>query len=559
MHLDSLRLVRARLLSSRHTWIVLGLVYLAMIAIVLAPVLFASVGGDDRYWLLLKGPQADGSVFTAFWQPLSHAFAFDNQPRTTALALSERQVLALITMDIATYFSIPPVILWAALKIALVALLVVATRVFLHQIRFRDSHGRIRGLERSSVAFISILLPLTIAVGAKAQNIGSINGWNFYPTLTYGTFTAYLLFAALVLRLSRALDRAYRTWVIPVIALMFVCGIAINLSYEMLALLLPLTLLVLALQPLDTGAPTRWLQWRGRVTVLLALAIPYSALFLWIRWRISQMACQATDTCYYGSVIDLSPRALVNNFRGAIPGQNSSLVSEQADAAGRAFPAASPFSFLVAAVAAAAAWGLWASWRARHNTGLQNDGGQNRDDHNDGDTRGLLILLVVGVSIAIGSAAITGITERAAEDLTTPALAYRSGVTTWSALAVSGLVLVILATRTKRRSITLGACAALTAVLVGSVALYLPRNVQSAQLNRQQPGTQFADTVHREVTLGDTSRAGDLRRCTALSAELERLTPKPGSGNDATFQGAYLAFEYYHHKTYCSQRIGISS
>lgn len=552
MHLDSLRLVRARLLSSRHTWVVLGLLYFAMIAIVLAPVLFASVGGDDRYWLLIKGPNADGSVLTAFWQPLSHAFAFDNQPRTTALALSERSIVAVVAMDIATYFSIPPVIVWACLKIVLVALLVVATRVFLHQIQFRDSRGRIRGLERSSVAFISILLPLTIAIGAKAQNINSINGWNFYPTLTYGAFTAYLFFAALVLRLSRALDRDYRSWAIPVIALMAVSGLAINLSYEMLALLLPITFLVLALQPLDAAASSRWLQWRGRVTVLLALAIPYSTLFLWIRWRISQMACQVTDSCYNGSVIDVSPRALVNNFRGALPGQNGALVSEQADAAGRAFPTASTFSFLVAIVAAAAAWGLWVNWQARHTTSPE-------DAEQDGrDTRGLLIVLAVCVSIALGSAAITGITERAGEDLTTPAIAYRSGVATWSALSVSGLVLVLLASRARHRAVSVGAFAALTAVLIGSVALYLPRNVQSAQLNRQVPGTQFADTVQREVTLGDTSKAGDLRRCATMAQELERFTPTPGSGNQQLFHGAYLAFDFYHHTTYCSKRIGIA-
>lgn len=523
-----------------------------MIAIVLAPVLFASVGGDDRYWLLLKGPQADGSVLTTFWQPLSHAFDFDNQPRTTALALSERQVLALVTMNIATYLSIPPVIVWAAVKTALVVLLVIATRFFLHQIRFRDSQGRIRGLDRSSIAFISILLPLTIAIGAKAQNINSINGWNFYPTLTYGTFSAYLLFSALVLRLSRTLDRSYRTWVIPVIALMFVSGIAINLSYELLALLLPLTVLVLALQPLDTDARTRWLRWRGRVTVLLALAIPYSALFLWIRWRISQMACQATDTCYTGTVIDLSPRAVLNNFLGAFPGQNADLVSEQADAAGRAFPAASTSSLLIAVLASAAAWGLWASWRARNNARAETETGQDSRD-----TRGLLIVMAVTLSIAAGSAVITGITERAGQDLTTPALAYRSGVTTWSAMAVSGLVLVLVLSRTRFRAVSIASGVALTAVLIGSVALYLPRNVLSAQLNRQQPQTQFADTVHREVTLGDTSRSGDRRRCTALEKELKRQgSPKAGTGFRHTLQGAYLAFEYYHHHPYCSQNVG---
>ena len=77
---------RARLLTSPHVRPLAAAVYVATLLVVLAPVLLSSVGADDRYWLLIKGPQADGSFVSAFWEPVRHAFDFDNQPRSTALS-----------------------------------------------------------------------------------------------------------------------------------------------------------------------------------------------------------------------------------------------------------------------------------------------------------------------------------------------------------------------------------------------------------------------------------------------------------------------------------------
>lgn len=537
---------RDRLMTSPRLRPLALAVYVAMILVVLAPVLLSSVGADDRYWLLIKGPQADGSFVSAFWEPIRHAFDFDNQPRSTALSFAERAVLAMTTMKIATALAIPPLVVWAAVKVALFVLMIVAARVFLGQIRYRGRDGAVRGLEPSSIAFVTILLPVTIAIGAKSQNVSSFNGWNNYPTITYGAFSVYLLALALVLRLSRALDRRYARGVVPVVALMAFIGFVLNLSYELTALIVPLTLVVLVLQPSAHLDGSLWRRWRGRATVFLSLAVSYTLVFWWIRRQISQMACRATDTCYEGTVVRIEPRTLLDNFVGALPGNNAALVTEQVERAGVPFPHASVASAAVGVLAVAAAWVLWSTWRRR-------DGGGEAHD----DTRGLLAVVVVAATMAAGSTVITGISERAVEGLTDGSVSYRSGVVTWSSLALLGLVVVRLLARSRRRVVGLGAYLALTAVLVGCVALYLPRNVVSAQLNRAEASSVFADTIHSEVVTGDLKPRADARRCAAIAAELERhgTGAMPGSVQPI-IDGAYLSFEMFHDAPYCSTGIG---
>ncbi|MFC5677326.1 hypothetical protein [Aeromicrobium endophyticum] len=544
---------RARLLTSPRVRPLAAAVYVATILVVLAPVLLSSVGADDRYWLLIKGPQADGSFVSAFWEPVRHAFDFDNQPRSTALSFSERAVLAMATMKVATTFAIPPFMVWAGVKIALFVLMLVAARVFLGQVRYRGRDGVVRGLEPSSIAFVTILLPVAIAIGAKSQNVSSFNGWNNYPTIAYGAFSAYLLSAALVLRLSRTLDRRYARGVVPVVALMAFIGFVLNLSYELTALIVPLTLVVLVLQPSGHPDGGLWRRWRGRATVFLSLAVPYTVVFWWIRRQISQMACQATDSCYEGTVVKIEPRTLLDNFVGALPGNNSALVTEQVERAGVPFPHASVPSLVVAVLAVGAAWVLWSTWRGRETPDRETP-----DDPTSAhdDTRGLLAVLVVAATMAVGSTVITGISERAVEGLTAGSVSYRSGVVTWASLALLGLVAVRLLARSRRRVVGIGAYAALTAVLVGCVTLYLPRNVVSAQLNRAEPATVFADTIHREIVTGELKPRADDRRCAALAAELVRHGDSMPASVQPIIDGAYLSFEMFHDAPYCSTGIG---
>ena len=559
MNAEKSRPLFQRVFASSWMWRILIAIYIGITLFVLAPVLFSSVGADDRFWVLEVAPNSHGSYWQAFWAPTSRAFDFDAQARTTALALAERRILALFTMDLATFFSIPPAAIWAAVKIVLLALGVFAVVTFLRQLRFRDGRGQIRGIQPASIAFITIALPLTIAVGAKSQNVASLNGWNFYPTLTYAPIVLYLLFAVFVLKCSTLLQRNYRLWVAPVIVVMAVAALVINLSYEFLALTIPLCTLLLLIQPLPPllAENTLWRRWRGKLTVFLALAGTYSVIFVWIRWRVSQMECHLTDTCYPGTVVSLDRHTLWNNLVGAIPGHTRAFVGQQANSTGRDFPNVSSLSVVVAVLGATALLGLWVCWKARRKARATD--GDSLEETTIGkpgdDIRGLLIIIATGLVIAVGSAMITGITARAVELVQTPMLPYRNGVVTWSALALSGLAGVRLLMVIRWRAVGYVAVAVLMVVLIGGISLSFPRNVLSAQENRSSVGRPFSDTLHWEVAMGDNSAAGDERRCEFIRT-FQSHQKKPTFNFTRAMNAAYASYDFYHHKAFCSSGLG---
>lgn len=544
-----------RTLVSKRTWWFFMAAYVAMIVTILSPVLLAPIYGDDSYWVTSQRPIM--SYWQAWWEPVAHAFDFTGQPRATALAFSERRVLALFTIDTAKLFAIPPSLVWTVVKTLLIGVNILAVPVFLKQIRFRDRLGAVRRISRSTIVFITLAMPLVIALGAKSQNVGTVNGWNFYPTLTYGPFAGFLLMAALVLALSRRLESDYRTWAVPTIVLMMFFGFTINLSYELVALMIPVATFVLLVQPF-ADAPSAWLKWRARLTVMVPLGATYSAIFLWIRWRISGMPCHDTGTCYPGTEIDIKPRSLAYNFFGAFPGNNADFVGDQAHAAGRDFPGVSAFSITIAVIGTLALLGLCASWAARARQ--TRDAAANPSERDD-DTRGLLIVLAVAVLIALGSSAITGITAATVQKITTPMLSNRNGVMTWMALALAGLTVVRLLMTARWKAVRPLGLIGLATVLVVGISLYLPRNILTAQENRLQHFRVLVDSIHHEVALGDTSATGDARRCAAIAAAY-----KPGkipsgevtvvTGNIRSLNGAYAAFDYYYGLPYCSQELG---
>src|SRR5690554_2712810 len=134
----ALVLTRVRSIAvSPWVWGTLLGAYIIVVIAILGPVLFASLGADDSYWVLEVAGQSQGSYWLAFWEPLTHAFEFNGQPRVTSLATSERRVLALLTIELATLFSIPPAVVWAGLKIALLGLGLIGVALFLKSLRFR--------------------------------------------------------------------------------------------------------------------------------------------------------------------------------------------------------------------------------------------------------------------------------------------------------------------------------------------------------------------------------------------------------------------------------------
>jgi hypothetical protein len=547
----------SRLLASRWAWGILLVLYIGAVVTVLAPVVFSSIGADDGYWVLESAPSVHGSLWQAFWSPLAHAFDFTGQPRTTALATSDRRLLATATMNLATRFSIPPATIWAVVKLALVALGIVAVVVFLRSLRFRDRAGVVRRFQPATIAFVAIALPLTVALGAKAQSTYSLNGWLYYPTLSYGPIVVYLLLAAGVLLASRLLQRNYRVWVVPVVVIFALVALIINLSYELLALGIPVAAFVLLLEPLPEGR-TLLRRWRAKLTVLIALVGVYSVIFVVIRWRVSQMACYANDTCYPGTVVELKTHTLLDNFIGAFPGSNGVFTVRQASDLGVPVHGVGLTEVAVAVIGVVALLLLWLSWNARRRIAARTAQDAGPAQPRAADLRGLVIVAVLAVLIAVGISLITGITENAVNQVLTPILPYRTGVVTWSAIALAivicGRMLLIL----PWRSVRYGALAVFAIVLVVGISFSLPRNEVSAAANRVAPVQHAVDELQWEVALGDQSTAGDTRRCAAMN-DFIVANPVLNSRAKRTIAGAYSAYQFYWHKPFCSTGLGQKS
>ena len=531
--------------------LLLGL-YVAVLLVILAPVLLASVTGDDMYWLLEKGPAAQGSWWRAFWEPLSGAFTFSgNSARTIPLTAGERQVLALITMRLATSFTIPPFLVWALVKVGLLALSVLAVHLFLREIRFRDRFGQIRGLSRGTVVFITMAFPLVVAVGSKAQTVATLNGWNVYPTLTYGPLPVLLLLAVAALRAARLCEKDYRFWAVPAGVAMAAIAVVINFSYEMLAIAIPLLVLLVMTRPgPDTGA--LWCRWRSRLTVVLSLGSTYTVVFAWLRWELSQFPCRQSGSCYSGTAVEFRRATLWTNLLGALPGHTSDFVANEARSSGLPFPGISWASLGLGLVAVAVLGALWACWRARH-------AASESEVSVSSDGRGLLVVIVTGVVIGLGVTVITGLSSRAVQLLQSPVVAYRSSVAVWSALALTGLALVRMFMVRRSRVLGFASGAALALLVVVCVAVFFPRNVMSAQVNRTTPSTVFGDFLHEEVARGDLSLAGDHRRCSTLERRVATVTASAPAGVTftRTLKDAYKSFRFYHHAPFCSARIGV--
>jgi hypothetical protein len=532
--------------------------YATILLVVLAPVLFVSVGGDDSYWLLLQASNTHGSLLEAVWQPLSHAFDFSGaQARTTPLQTSERQAIAVATMWLAKLFAIPPAVVWGVFKLGLLVLCLGAVFLFLRHVTFRRRSGQLGGLSAATIAFIVVSLPLVIALGAKAQSAYTLNGWLYYPSLSYGPAVVYLLVSTLALKASALLHRNYRAWSAPLVIVLVLVAVALNLSYELLALAIPLAAVLVILQPLPPGA-TWWLRWRGKATVLIALVGGYVALFLYIRLRLNALACHATNTCYAGSVVEINPKTLLYNFIGALPGSNGGFVAGQARALGVSAPSVDLADVAIAVLGALALLGLLASWRIRVRRRAGSDNAAESLAAAPGEWRGLLIVLGSAILIAVGSAVITGITANAVEQVRTPMLSYRNGVVTWIAVALAAVTGVRLLIALLPGRLLGGAVLTIfLLVIVAGISTSLPRNELSARADRLAPLTQAIDRFQWELVLGDPSQAGDDRRCAAI-ANYESVSRESEARVSRTFSSAYAGYRFYYHRPYCSTGEGLA-
>lgn len=519
------------------------MLYGAALLAIMAPVLVHPIGADDTYWIVVSGPAYDGSILQGMLAELARTGDTSaSQPRFAQLSYALRRGSAIAILELSIRLGIAPWALWSLARIVLLVLSVIVVIWFLRRVRWFNRDGGEQRLSPASVTMMGLALPLVVALGATTQSVSSINGWLEYPLLTYPAVTIVFGSAALVLGLHQALERTTRPWqwVLLAAALAGV-AVALNNSYEIYWVAVPLAALVLFgaawRRPRRNG--TRRALW----VTLAAFFGVFALNFAIYRSLISNWNCDEQE-CYPGSQVELSLStglSVVKNVVGALPLVHRPLAHEDAQEAGLAsIPWATPTSVLLAIVAVAMLAAL-----------VRLTASRTEPSQTPPSERGALVLVALsGLGVALGSALITGINQRAPQLMGETWMPYRTGYVTWFGLSLAIVVLVrlIMIVATPRQSLTV-VIAALTAV-AGVVAVSYPQNESSTRANRILPANEVVNRVHWEVALGDLSAAGDSRRCVAIDDY--RDARGDGSYARRTLVGADRAFRFYHGQPLCA-------
>lgn len=541
--------VRVALLTSALITLIAGL------GVLLWPIVGYPIRADDQYWVLTMPPRSEGSALLAYVMPFSDFGADGTQVRVTAAAYGERRLAAVLVMAMSVWLSSPPVVAWAVLKLALLALVAFSILIFLTVFRYWVN-GRAERLSSTVVLAILLVLPVVILAGAEVQTFRLNNGWVFYPVLTYTPIVWYLGVACALIGLERLSlarwnkGRAFSTTL--VVAMGAFLGVFLNFTYEVVALAVPLGLAILFVQA-GPHRPFGAAWWRSKLVVALPFGGAYTTVFLMIRARLADAACLNDGTCYEGTLVQFSPSATANNVLAALPYSAS---RELVGAAlrgemGRSALGSVALAAVVVLIVGYLAFALYQR-RSAHSF---------KPHLTRADRVGLLWIVLFFSLAGLGISVLTSVTVRAVERLDEPLSPYRSGPTTWIAFSVALCAAVVLICDALLRIQRSRAVAAgtwtfavvtiliATAVMVGAQHA---QNVGALRVIQSSNSSQLLDQIHREVALGDVSDRGDARRCSLLrsyrdAVSVDNLTTRQ------TIAGAESSFRLYHGSPFCSR------
>jgi hypothetical protein len=514
----------------------------------LVPVIAAPVNADDRYWYMMIGWRAEGSVLEVLRWSWEHISVEVQSGRLAALAGFERRLVGMAVIEAAVATSIPVVVYQALVKLLLAGGGFLSCLAFVRSLRWRDTDGRLVRAGRRTLLLVGVGGMLALAVGAQAHSQFR-NGWTSYPVFTYGAVIFIFGSVALLLWLTRLVaERSKATAAVAVVVLLLLAA-ATNLSYELVYPSVPVAAAALAVVPV-TDRAHRSAGRRAKLLTGSAYLGGFTAIFIVIRLYLAG-ACARTE-CYEGTQVDLGPdtvRTALYNLVTAVPGAGGTELLSDLDAVGWAdrYPVRPTMWSITVGLGAVAA--LLLAWWATNRGDLAPRSG---DPVGHDSRRAEAVLLAVGAGlsllVAFGTAAVMGLSGQAQEIITEPGTAYRNTMVTWTALALA-LVLVVCSARIvlpRRGGIVAWAS---LAVVIGTVgALTLPGNLMATRANRI--GLAVPEEINWEVALGDTTPGGDARRC-ALYGQLEGVGMAERA-RTAVYLNANAAFDHYHGQAFCS-------
>jgi hypothetical protein len=516
--------------------VILGL---AAFFVLMSPIIFYPVAADDAYWLLLQPDNYNNSLSESFLRVIESSYSFTGQPRTTSLAVLIRVWQAMFVMNTAIFFAISPALVWSGIKIFLMMVVIATLWLFLKKYRYRSRSGEVINISSKTRRTIIVFLPILIATGFEVPSAGLSNGWLFYPLLTYLPIAIAVLVALGLIKSHDLLTRNFARNALPVSAFLFFLAWALNLSYELWLISVPFALLVLLLDPVSKSKGLLG----GLMPKLWAGGVfggAFSAIFIWTRIQINMMPCFDNNTCYDGTVIELNLENIIKNFTSALPGQGFERMF---------LPETQTPSRSLVAVAVAASVALLLALLAyltklRSLTTLFNKSNQE-------EVRALLTLASLMFFLAISSAIVTGITERAGERLIDPINPYRSGPTISISLSVAAAALAIILIRylDGQKFVTNSIKIVGASLIVVLSASNFAMNNQETRNKASSPHHMITQALHREIALGATGKESVARRCLLI----EEAKSVMSEDNQVRFiPGAERAFALYWGTPFCS-------
>lgn len=518
----------------------------------LIPVVAAPVHADDRYWYLMIGPRADGSILEVLrwsWERVPEEV---QSGRLATLAGVERRLIGMGVIEAAVATATPIVVYQALVKLALVFGGVLTGVSYVRSLRWRSQDGRLTRASRRTLLLVGVATTLAAAIGAQAQSQFR-NGWTSYAVLTYGAVIFIMGSVALLLWLTRLVaERAKATAAVSILVLLLL-AVATNLSYELVYPAVPVAALALLVVPVTDGA-RRSVGRRAKLITGSAYLGGFLAIFVVIRLYLAEVC--ASSECYEGAQPHVglgAARTALLNLLTAVPGAGGNELLADLDRVGWADQYPVPpnaWSVLVGLGTLGALFAVW--WATRPDPHVDIElGGKNADG---ADRRAEATMLAVGgglsLLVALGTAAVMGISVQAQEIITEPGTPYRNTMVTWFGLAFC-LVLVVraltLAVPRRGGIVVWGALA----VLVGTVgALTLPGNLMALRAYRVHPDLAVTEAINWEVALGDSTPESDARRCSVFRELADSMSDE--WTRSRIYSDANIAFRHYHGLPFCS-------
>ncbi|MGH3384905.1 MAG: hypothetical protein ACRDO1_10040 [Nocardioidaceae bacterium] len=517
-------------------WVLVASVVLmaAGVLAMLAPAIAAPLIADQRYmYLEVAGRTPDGwhQVVT---EPVSEAPGRLGAGRLTTLGLVVQWAAYRGIADLAVQTGIPIVALHGAQKIPLFGLSVLAVVALARALRARTRDGPLTRLSGRTMILLTAGMTVVGAAGVQTQKQFA-NAWTTYPVLTYGAVIACFGSAAVALALTRWYARSPRLSVAAVLVLaLTVLGVALNLGYELYLVAYPAAVLAVLAQPLTQpmvrplaeGTTSRPL--RAKVLATLTLTVSTVGTFGLIR-RAAAACAEPGSYCYSGTSLDLGRETVAlfrTNLVSSLPGTGRGQVDDQLAELGYTglgdLPGPSPTLLVVVAVGALAGLVLFAAGRSAEPAAV---GAPASRPALRPQLTMLALLTLIGLGIAVGSALMMSVSERAPEMVQVFGDPYRHTMVSWFGFGLL-LVCVVLAFdlalglalgRAVRRLRWLP-WVALAAALAVVVSLVLPANLAASRAELLTPYSQTIAAVNRELVLADLTPEGDQRRCESLRA-----------------------------------------